>query len=402
MHRVSKAVAKAGLLACAALTLVLGFRRFSLTRLSDAIVPAVTSFPKLNCPQLRTSRYDYLRSTSHDLANGTSQVKYFFALDLHQCVEVIPQLLGSVGLAMRFLGPQNCAVSIVEGRSTDGSSELLNQIGEDFQRLGASYFFASSSIDPYATPNDAGGGGRIQALAELRNLALAPLVDHPEQYDPGATVIFLNDVAICTEDILELVHQRQYQNADMTCAMDWTYVGHDPTFYDLWVARGMNGDSFFEVPEDGSWDSAWKIFWNNPPALSRFMAGQPFQVFSCWNGAAAFTAKPLLEKKIAFRSSRHGECQQGEPQLFCKDLWYNGYGKIAVVPSINLEYSIAAGARIKEAKGYASSWIEREGNEPIKVDWQTSPPPLVKCMPLYANQTWVPWDEGMADHRPNS
>jgi alpha-1,3-mannosyltransferase len=56
------------------------------------------------------------------------------------------------------------------------------------------------------------------------------------------------------------IHQRQYEDADMVCAMDWTYVGRDPTFYDVWVARDMNGDSFFEIPEDGSWELCMEPF----------------------------------------------------------------------------------------------------------------------------------------------
>ena len=52
----------------------------------------------------------------------------------------------------------------------------------------------------------------------------------------------------------------------MTCAMDWVYVGPDPTFYDVWIARGMMGDSFFNVPDDGNWNSAWNLFWNDPKA----------------------------------------------------------------------------------------------------------------------------------------
>jgi alpha-1,3-mannosyltransferase len=51
------------------------------------------------------------------------------------------------------------------------------------------------------------------------------------------------------EDILELIHQRLLQKADMTCAMDWIYGG--ATFYDVWVSRAMNGDQFFEVPQSG-------------------------------------------------------------------------------------------------------------------------------------------------------
>jgi alpha-1,3-mannosyltransferase len=94
----------------------------------------------------------------------------------------------------------------------------------------------------------------------------------------ATTVIFLNDVAACPEDILELVHQRQALAAHMTCSMDWTYVGQDPTFYDVWVARGWNGDSFFDIPPDGNWNSAWNLFWNDPKSLQKYQAHEPFQV----------------------------------------------------------------------------------------------------------------------------
>lgn len=64
------------------------------------------------------------------------------------------------------------------------------------------------------------GSQRIPALAKLRNLALKPLVDDPEQYSQNSTVVFLKDVAICMEDILELIHKRLYQEADMTCGLE--------------------------------------------------------------------------------------------------------------------------------------------------------------------------------------
>jgi alpha-1,3-mannosyltransferase len=257
------------------------------------------------------------------------------------------------------------------------------------------YYLRTSDINPKE-------GDRIYKLAELRNLALQPLWTQPTagNFSASTTVIFINDVAICLDDILELVYQRHQLGADMTCAFDWTYAGHDPTFYDVWVARGMNGDTFFEIPADGNWNSAWNLFWNNPSSQQRFEEHRPFQAFSCWNGATAFTAAPLLDetKNIRFRSSREGECYQGEPQLFCKDMWYHGHGKIAVIPSINLEYSDERGRQIKQAKGYTSALVAQQaGNEDAdKISWQLDPPERVKCMASYDTQHWVPWNETLA------
>ncbi len=286
--------------------------------------------------------------------------------------------------AIHFLGPQNCALSVVEGRSTDGTFEILSLLQENLTEAGIDYFFKSSDINP--------NQNRIQALADLRNLALKPLHDNFHTFSQDATVIFLNDVAICMEDILELIHQRIFQKADMTCAMDWTYVGPDPTFYDVWVARGMTGDTFFNIPEDGSWNSAWNLFWNDEQSRASLHAGRPFQVFSCWNGGVAFTARPITEGIVKFRTHSNEECFQGEPKLFCKDLWYHGYGRIAVVPSVNLEYSDDAAKKIKALKGYVSSWVSGDSGT-TQITWQAEPPGLVKCMPTYMEQRFIPWDE---------
>jgi alpha-1,3-mannosyltransferase len=152
----------------------------------------------------------------------------------------------------------------------------------------------------------------------------------------------MNDLTLCLDDILELVHQRRFLGGDMTCAFDWIYGGgDDPIFYDSYIARSINGDLFFDIPpETASYSAAGDLFWNEPVAQARFTAHQPFQVFSCWNGAVVFTAAPIVEVKVAFRAASEdkGECFQAEPQLFCKDMWFQGYGKIAVIPTVNLEY----------------------------------------------------------------
>ena len=365
--------------------------------------PEDTTFPRLDCPVPNDHRYQYLKAGSANklqTSSTTARPKYFFALNLHQRASLLPRLFGSIVESMRFLGPQNCALSIIEGRSNDGTFEILSSLREEIECMGAKYYFNSSDTDP-AAADRLKAGDRVKYLAELRNQALRPLMDHDEGSSKDyTTVVFLNDVAICSEDILELVHQRHYQKADMVCGMDWTYVGIDPTFYDVWIARGMNGDTFFDIPEDGNWNSAWNILWNNPPARERVWTGKPFQVFSCWNGATAFTAKPFLESQIRFRRSGDDECPDGEPKTWCADLWNLGYGKIAVVPIVNLEYSDEAATRIKEAKGYVSNWMGGEGESDARIEWESTPPQLVKCMPNYNNQTWVPWKKQIGEQDP--
>ncbi|KAL8854725.1 MAG: hypothetical protein Q9221_000507 [Calogaya cf. arnoldii] len=358
------------------------------------ITPDDKTFPRLDCPAPTGNRYQQLRGEDQqaDTHNLKDSLKYFFALDLHQCVDLLPRLIGSIVEAAEFLGPANSALSIVEGRSNDGTFETLLLLREEMDRIGLKYFLQTNELNPTAQVNGK-GADRIKALSELRNQALQPLIDL--QLNAGAasdiTVVFVNDVAICMEDILELIYQRRHQGADMTCAMDWTYVGPDPTFYDVWIARGMNGDSFFNIPPDGNWNSAWHLFWNNPEASEKLNAGKPFQVFSCWNGVVTFTAKPIVQQQLRFRSAGPQECPQGEPKSFCKDMWSSGYGKIAVVPSVNLEYSDEGGKRIKAAKGYVSKYVGIDEND--KIEWQEKPPEKVKCIPNYEHQDWRPWDE---------
>ena len=358
--------------------------------------PEDTFFRRLTCPAPTGSRYEYLRDQTMGTPGSDTQLKYFFALDLHQCAHLLPRLISSIVETMRLLGPQYCALSIVEGRSDDGTFEILKLLRPEIEGIGARYFYNTSDLDPTAKTGQI--DHRIVALAELRNQALQPLIQHAESVSRDAIILFLNDVSICMEDILELIHQRVYQNADMTCAMDWTYVGKDPTFYDVWIARGMNGDSFFEIPKDGSWNSAWNLFWNNYKALTSYMTHRPFQVFSCWNGATAFTARPILEQTVKFRSSAKRECYKGEPELFCKDMWRRGYRRIAVVPAINLEYTDEAAMKIKALKGYVSQHVNKDGDndgdQSKKIEWEREPPSLVKCIPQsYANQSWVPWNQ---------
>ncbi|MDF2435291.1 MAG: alpha,3-mannosyltransferase, partial [Mucilaginibacter sp.] len=108
--------------------------------------PDDTSLPRLNCPQPDTSRYDYLKPTGP----VGSQVQYFFALNLKECLPLLPRLLGSIVAAIRYLGPEHCALSIVEGNSPDGTAEVLSALQPEMDRLlgGRAYFVLSNAINP--------------------------------------------------------------------------------------------------------------------------------------------------------------------------------------------------------------------------------------------------------------
>ena len=388
--------------------------------------PTDTTITRLECPRPLKNRYDYLATANNtvDVSSKppSKQQKYFFALNLKNCTSLLPTLLGSVVEAIRFLGPEHCVLSIIEGHSDDGTPEILSALQPNLESLGIATFFSSSDINPVSEGND-----RIAQLAALRNLALAPLVQNAHAYaleTIETTVVFVNDVALCHEDILEVIHQRHIQSADMICAMDWIFGGS--SFYDVWVSRGINGDQFFEIPQDGGWDFASNLFWNAPRTRRRLDLKLPFQVFSCWNGMTAFTASPLLKQQIEFRSSLPDgkECYLGEPLHFAKDMWYHNYTRVAVVPSVNLGYSWDQSIASKNANGWTGETVqiqidsvelERTGKtveadettkgkvkEVEMIKWKDTPPELIKCVPSYQNVEWVRWDQGLDELYGNS
>jgi alpha-1,3-mannosyltransferase len=348
--------------------------------------------PRLECPSINSSRYANMK-TGSDWMRRSRLPRYYIALDLYQCRSILPTLIGGIVEAMRYLGPENCVLSIVEGRSSDGTFEVLHRLSSSIEEIGSRYILQTSDLNPLSKGID-----RIGSLASLRNVALRDLYERPYAYSPDTAVIFINDVSLCAEDILELIFQRIVQNADVTCAMDWISNGPnaDPTFYDVWVSRTINGDLFFDIPQNASWEFSQHLFWNDEVTRSRYQWMEPFQVFSCWNGLTAFTAEPLIRGVLKFRNSTKGECYAGEPQLFGKDMWYEGYGKIAVVPSINVEYTDENSRIIKMRKGFVSDHVKKKGGGSAdKIDWKKSPPGRVKCTPGWENQVWLPWDEGL-------
>jgi alpha-1,3-mannosyltransferase len=342
--------------------------------------PTDTSFDRLSCPPIG-ARYYHLRPPSK-----STEVKFFFALDMFNSASVLPTLLGAVVQAMGFLGAEHCALSIVEGRSTDATYDIVAGVGEEMERLGSKFYLGINNTDPMD-----GSVDRIAALAGLRNQALRPLIDNHTLYSRDTIIVFLNDVILCADDILELLHQQVIQSADVSCAMDWNDKNNDVLFYDSWVARGISGDTFFEIPQSSEWTFAHNLFWNDPLSKQKFEAKETFQVYACWNGMAVFRAKPIIDREVEFRRSIDGECVMGEPTLFCKDFWRRGYGKIQVVPTVNVAYTVNEGRNAKKVRGRVGDTVNQEveaNNDPL-VQWQITPPPMVKCAMFWSHPSWV-------------
>ncbi|KAI9724926.1 MAG: hypothetical protein M1812_000202 [Candelaria pacifica] len=341
------------------------------------------SLERLSCRPTIGARYNSLR-------RNDGKIHYFFALDLFNVLPLLPTLIGSIIQTMRFLGPSSCALSIVEGRSKDGTPDVLLALQAELESIGVSYYYSTSDLDPKHGDKD-----RMEALAILRNQALAPLIHSPTLYSHDANIVFLNDVGVCPHDILELLYQHTIQQAYMTCGMDW--LGEGESFYDIFVARSLVGETFFQIAQDGEWTYSKNLFLADRTARRKYEGHNPFQVYACWNGGAVMTAAPIMEKRIAFRRNNdaEGECYMGEPTLYCKDLWRLNLGRIQVVPTVNFGYAdhrLDASKLIKDQYGWVESHIDTEDEKPQveMIEWQDHPPSLVKCMMSFNDPYWVP------------
>ena len=351
----------------------------------DAIFdPTDTSFDRLQCPPDLGIRYEALRQPS-----ASGKPKYYIAIDLYNAEHILPRLLGSLVEVIQYLGPSSCVVTIVEGRSDDLTYLVLDGLKSEFQRSGTAYHLLQNTIDPTGE-----GVDRIEALAELRNFALEPLVSNPTGFATDTVVLFVNDVAVCPSDMLELLYQHNVQSAHQTCAMDW--VDQATRFYDVWVSRTINsGNLFYEVTYNAEKWYVDSMFWDDPPTKKLFHAYEPFEVYSCWGGMVTIDPREFISGEIRFRRSFEDECYMGEPTLLGKDFWRTGQGRIATIPSVVVSYSDTDGKYTKERRGYVSDHVDlskvAEDTQTQIIDWKSRPPLQVKCLPYWGAQLgWVP------------
>ncbi|KAF7319547.1 hypothetical protein HMN09_00294100 [Mycena chlorophos] len=256
--------------------------------------------------------------------------KYFFAINLYNSFDVIPDLFATLFRVGSILGYHNVYVSIYENGSTDQTKALLRIFDALTRSVGMRITIRTSSRTRGAFNH------RIEYLAEVRNAAFVPLHElrdaENEFFD---TIVFMNDILPCVDDLLELIWQSRKNNAGITCAADYMYheeIGA-PVFYDNWVARDINGTALENAP--------FESIFHHPPSNDRFQKHLPIQVQSCWNGIAILDPEPFyLPPHVRFRMARitENECSASECSLICNDYWEAGYGRIMMVPRVKLAY----------------------------------------------------------------
>jgi alpha-1,3-mannosyltransferase len=153
-----------------------------------------------------------------DLSDG--EHKYFFAINLYNSFDIIPDLFATLFRVAAVLGYHNVFVSIYENGSTDQTKALLRIFDALTRSVGMRVLIRTSQRTRGAFNH------RIEYLAEVRNAAFVPLQElrdsAGEYFD---TIIFMNDVLPCVDDLLELIWQSRNNNAGITCAAD--YMFHD-------------------------------------------------------------------------------------------------------------------------------------------------------------------------------
>ncbi|KZV79861.1 CAP59-like protein [Exidia glandulosa HHB12029] len=272
---------------------------------------------------------DHIQLVRRELASMPEH-KYFFAINLYNSFDVIPDIFSALFRVASILGYHNVFVSIYENGSTDQTKALLRIFDSLTRAVGMRVTIRTSQRTRGAFNH------RIEYLAEVRNAALVPLHELREaENEFFDSIIFMNDILPCVDDVLELIWQSRRQNAGITCAAD--YMFHDeigaPVFYDNWVARDINGTALENAP--------FEAVFHHSDSSQRFQHHLPIQVQSCWNGIAVLDPAPLYSPPhVKFRMARlvDGECSASECSLIGNDYWERGYGRIIMVPRVKLAY----------------------------------------------------------------
>ncbi|KAF7762100.1 CAZyme family GT69 [Agaricus bisporus var. burnettii] len=271
---------------------------------------------------------DHLHVRRSDLSN--KQHKYFFAINLYNSFDVVPDLFATLFRVASILGYQNVFVSIYENGSNDQTKALLRIFNALTRSVGMRVMIRTSQRTRGQFNH------RIEYLAEVRNSAFVPLHELREtENEIFDTIIFMNDILPCVDDLLELIWQSRKNNAGITCAADYMYHSEiaAPVFYDNWVARDINGTALENAP--------FENIFHHPESSQRFQRHLPVQVQSCWNGIAVLDPAPFYSyPHVRFRMAKitEGECSASECSLICNDYWEAGYGRILMVPRVKLAY----------------------------------------------------------------
>ncbi|KAM0748920.1 hypothetical protein T439DRAFT_327427 [Meredithblackwellia eburnea MCA 4105] len=294
------------------------------------------------------------------IATSSTSPKLLIALNLWNNEKVLPTLARTIIQLSYFLGKDNVMVSIFENGSTDRTPRALAELATVLDNVGIRHRIL---VDESKT--DWEKVDRIAQLAIFRNIVTSPARSSPSpssstnNNNKFETILFLNDVFLCTRDALELLHQRKVQDASATCGLDFVSKnlkafnrGPRTVFYDNWVTRSLSGRTIrprFDLLRP--FKNGINQLFSDPgeePYKARFEKGLPLPVYSCWNGMIAVDARPFSGisltgervEPLLFRMghSESGECTASECKLMAKDMWRRGFNRFAMIPTVRTTY----------------------------------------------------------------
>ncbi|KAI8451358.1 CAP59 protein [Phakopsora pachyrhizi] len=378
---------------------------------------------RLRCEQ---SELSINRFRSHFLerkdSRPNSKHRVMVALNLHSSQASLSSISETILNLIRFIGPRNLYVSIYENGSWDHTQEGITILAQILTGLRVKHRIRTVREDTIWE-----GVDRITQLSIYRNQALKGF-EEADQSLNLTELVFINDVNLCSRDVLELIYQKSVQASSATCGTDWrssdSYLDRfsnrskafkklydyfskrrgsdngnelekDPSnsvvFYDSWVARSITGKTLrprLDVLTEFK-DGFKTLFSKETGPIgtllrTRFRSSLPIPVYSCWNGLIVLDARPFKEPyNLRFRSAdlKTKECRSSECQLLAKDFWSLGFDRWVLVPSVSVTYS---------EKLYNSRIVERGSNRALRnydlgrelIDWKMfERPRRVVCWP---------------------
>jgi hypothetical protein len=267
------------------------------------------------------------------------EYNYFITGNFHNCAESLKYSLPELKKVIKHLNRgDNVFVSFMENGSTDKTIDLLKEFESSLDVPSKFSYCGLKSAGSWVLGKILGEHYakklfkmmpliRYIRMAAIRNSALLPLKEKPFANNLPTKVIFLNDIFVTAEELLELI-STNHGNYDMVCPLDFYYQ-----FYDVLVAR----DS------DGFWFSGFYPFTRHPESQLLMRENKPFKVMACWNGVIIMDADGFLQHNISFRGSVNNkkdkcECVQSECLLLCLDFYRAGFREIYVNPQVRVSY----------------------------------------------------------------
>ena len=287
------------------------------------------------------------KNTIPKVTNKTIQVM----INLHNSAPVIQSILHALIQSTKY----HTIRIAIQHDSTDETHDILLK----FQHLFKNIVIKQGVAQNYDKTN------RIEILSNIRNKVL-------EISDLKADVVlFLNDIVLCPNDITNLIDSHFINHAHVTCGMDYLIYNSKLYFYDVWTARTITGNLFYEIGD------TWKpndLFTIDQDLQTRILYEKnlAFPVYSCWNGIVAIEPE-IFKQGVLFRKDQ--ECIASECTTFCKDAWGIGFGRILVDPLIRVAYN---------ERDYIAANKDNQGGRETQgsIDWKTvEKPKQVVCYP---------------------